>query len=542
MPLEFTPYTAPYVLALVLSVVAVLVAYPNRASAGGRWLFLMAVAIVVWCAAETIDFASTQLVWHIRAAQLSYIGATTAPVLYFLFAVEYSGRWRSVPKGAAAALMAVPAITTALAFTNRFHSLVWTSFTPYRQEPTVILYGHGVAYWVITIYSLVLGATAIALIADTAVRNSGIFRTRSMIIMAAAIAPWLMQLLYSLSPRSVIGLDPSLALSVTCVLMVMAIARFRLLELTPIPREVLVEEMLNGLVVLDPAMRVMELNPAAVKLLGLPKAPAAGAPVTELFVAWGDAAPAALSAFESGSPAVIEVPNDRFVAVTKSSVGASLSAGVRELVTLRDVTAQVHAEQALHDANDALLERVAEIEALQAQLVEQATRDSLTGLNNRRFLDDQLPGELARAARGGYPLSVVMFDVDDFKQINDGGGHAAGDAVLIEIAVMLSADTRGGDIICRYGGDEFVVVMPNADADSAVKRAAAWQWRLRGTSQVGLAGPLTISVGVAAFPVHGESAAALMVAADLAVYASKLAGRDRVCLAGGEARPRLAGV
>lgn len=542
MPFEVTPYTAPYVLAFVLSVVAALVAYPNRSTAGGRWLFLMAVAIVVWCAAETVDFASTQLFWHIRAAELSYLGATTAPVLYFLFAIEYSGRWRSVPKGFAAAMMVVPAITTALAFTNRFHSLVWTSFTPYRQEPTVILYGHGVAYWVITVYSLVLGATAIALIADTAVRNRGIFRTRSLIIMGAAIAPWLMQLLYSLSPRSVIGLDPSLALSVTCVLVVMAIARFRLLELTPIPREVLVEEMLNGLVVLDPAMRVMELNPAAVRLLGLPKAPAAGAPVAELFEAWGDTAQVAVSAFETGSPAVIEAPSDRYIAVSKSSVGATLSAGVRELVTLRDVTAQVQVEQALQDANDALRERVAEVEALQARLIEQATRDSLTGLHNRRLLDDRLPGELARATRGGYPVSVVMFDVDDFKQINDGGGHAAGDSVLTEIALMLSAETREGDIICRYGGDEFVVVMPNADADSAAKRAEAWQWRLRGTSHIGLGGPLTISVGVAAFPEHGESAAALMVAADLAVYASKLAGRDRVCLAGGAARPRLAGV
>ncbi|MCK7499161.1 MAG: diguanylate cyclase [Comamonadaceae bacterium] len=169
--------------------------------------------------------------------------------------------------------------------------------------------------------------------------------------------------------------------------------------------------------------------------------------------------------------------------------------------------------------------------ATERELREQITVDSLTGLHNRRFLDQLLPIEISRARRGGRTLSVIMIDIDNFKLLNDAHGHDAGDHVLQRVASTLRGAVRASDLACRYGGDEFTVVMPGVDARGAAHkiRSICAAIRENAFSYRGAHLTLTLSAGVAEIPAAGASPEDLLHAADAALYRAKQAGRDRVC-------------
>ena len=154
-----------------------------------------------------------------------------------------------------------------------------------------------------------------------------------------------------------------------------------------------------------------------------------------------------------------------------------------------------------------------------------ATRDGLTGLANRRLFEESLERETARSRRLGTPLSLLILDVDHFKQINDTYGHPAGDAVLREIGTAVAGSTKAFDVAARYGGDEFVVLLPGCNAVDA--SGVADRVRAEVAHQVSDA-PVTVSVGVATMPDNAVDAERLVAAADGALYEAKRAGRDRI--------------
>ena len=164
----------------------------------------------------------------------------------------------------------------------------------------------------------------------------------------------------------------------------------------------------------------------------------------------------------------------------------------------------------------------------------QSARDPLTGLFNRRYMEEILDRELCRAARNGSPVSLLMIDIDDFKRFNDTYGHEAGDLVLREFGLFLRLQVRGADIACRYGGEEFLLIMSDATMNTACERAETLRQRIaalpvpyRGQTL----GRITVSIGVASYPVQGSSAAQLVSSADGALYRAKREGRDRVVMA-----------
>ena len=162
------------------------------------------------------------------------------------------------------------------------------------------------------------------------------------------------------------------------------------------------------------------------------------------------------------------------------------------------------------------------------RLTELAATDDLTGLLARRFLEAHLRGLVAAAQRHGRPLSVVMLDVDNFKQINDTHGHAVGDIVLTTVVNQMRSRLRKEDLLGRWGGDELILVLPDIDAPGAVAAAEALRAAIAGTgvSVDGQRIPVTVSAGAATWA--GESAPALVERADTALYEAKAAGRNRV--------------
>jgi len=163
----------------------------------------------------------------------------------------------------------------------------------------------------------------------------------------------------------------------------------------------------------------------------------------------------------------------------------------------------------------------------------ESIRDPLTGLYNRRHMEASLGREVLRAKRHGAPVAIIMLDIDHFKHLNDTYGHEAGDVVLRELATLVRQNIRGEDIACRYGGEEFLLILPDAPLEIATQRAEAL--RLRGGElQVVYQGKfltITISLGVAAFPIHGPDIKDTVKAADVALYHAKKGGRNQVVVA-----------
>jgi diguanylate cyclase (GGDEF)-like protein len=171
---------------------------------------------------------------------------------------------------------------------------------------------------------------------------------------------------------------------------------------------------------------------------------------------------------------------------------------------------------------------------LREALRTQSVRDALTGLYNRRYLEEILDREVRRASRATQALGILMIDLDHFKSFNDTYGHDAGDAVLREIGMSLTKGIRAEDFVCRFGGEEFVVILPTADLAASRMRAERLRSKVKELTilyQGKSMGMITISVGVAVLPDHGRSPKELMAAADAALYEAKRGGRDQVVLA-----------
>lgn len=266
-----------------------------------------------------------------------------------------------------------------------------------------------------------------------------------------------------------------------------------------------IETATEGMIVTDVAGRVVLVNPAAVDLLGRSQ---------EDIVAAG----------------FFEIVEDR------GFIEECLRLGTPQDIDYHERSLEIHATVIRTGAGQvvgsvALVRDVTEARRLQDELRRLATTDALTGLYNRRFLDATLHTEYTRAVRGRSPLAVVMFDIDHFKRFNDTHGHDLGDRVLQMVAGCLRELMRPFDHPCRYGGEEFVAILPGMSAEEAAKLAENLRLKVAQTPIQGL--NVNVSLGVAGYPViQVANAEELMEAADAALYRAKEGGRNRVVTAG----------
>lgn len=196
-----------------------------------------------------------------------------------------------------------------------------------------------------------------------------------------------------------------------------------------------------------------------------------------------------------------------------------------------DITEQKKLEHQVRESNDQLQATIEEINILKDKLQQQATHDPLTGLFNRRFLEEHVELSFTDPSRG--PTSLLMVDVDHFKRVNDALGHKAGDEVLQFLATLMREECRSNDLVCRYGGEEFIILLPNTPLETAFQKAE-WiriQYELKVATAFPKAKGSSISIGVATSPEHGNSFETVYQAADKALYMAKEQGRNRSIVA-----------
>jgi len=202
----------------------------------------------------------------------------------------------------------------------------------------------------------------------------------------------------------------------------------------------------------------------------------------------------------------------------------------RFIILARDITERKKIEDELELANNVLQAHVREIEELHVNLREQAIRDPLTGLFNRRYLQETINREVSRAQREGKTIGFIIMDLDYFKQVNDMYGHKAGDMVLQKLGGLIIRHLRTEDIPCRYGGEEFTIMMPGASLESTRERAKKLLRQINEMEVMydGAKIKITASMGVSVFPDHGAGEEDALICADRALYRAKQLGRNQV--------------
>ena len=428
----------------------------------------------------------------------------------------------------------VPALVVLAAVLPATRGLVMSDIPPgpVGAEARVTL---GPLFLAATAYNYVLVGVAYGTLARRWLRATGVFRRQIGVLLGSAAFSSLGSVVAVLTQLDGHGTDPTpLFLLVTGLVDCWAIFRVGLLRMVPVAREQVVDTVPDAVLVVDPTGLVIDVNPAAARMLHRLRPELAGDLVGRpLADVAGPRAVAVLGQAENrDGHRLAEVVPGLWLDVRDSAVSDPRGRPLGRILVVRDVSEQQERQAAVERLNRQLADQVEVIERLRAELAEEAVRDPLTGLHNRRHLDRALAADLARRPRTGE-LSLLVVDIDHFKSINDRHGHAAGDAVLTSVAATLSAAVRDGDTAARLGGEEFVLVLPGAGPEAALERAEQVRRdvtvvrHLLDGADVGV----TVSVGLAVCPADGSSPAALLAAADQALYTAKASGRDRVVAA-----------
>jgi diguanylate cyclase (GGDEF)-like protein/PAS domain S-box-containing protein len=461
----------------------------------------------------------------------TFLGVAPLPALLLAFTLDYTQRSQRLSRRVVGMLALQPALSLLLLWTDPWHGLF---FGGQRALTATRIFSGGPWFWFNVVYSYGLILGSLILLIQSLLRTPRFYRGQATVVLFGVLAPVLVNVLMflGLSPFPELDLTP-FAFTITGLLFAYGLLGYRLFDLVPVARDRLVEYMHDGLVVLDAQDRVVDLNATAAQLTGGgPATPLIGRPVTEVFARWRELLARFHDATEVRAEVAIQDETLRHLDLTITPLYDRRNRLQGRLIVWRDITARKKAEAELQRANQRLQNQLGEIQRLEAQLREQAIRDPLTGLFNRRYLEETLARELSRAQRENQPLSVILLDIDHFKKLNDTFGHLAGDLVLRRLGELLRARTRHEDIACRYGGEEFLLILVNAPSEIAVKRAEQLRTEFDELSirREGQLLRATLSLGIAAYPQHGDTAESLLLAADKALYAAKSAGRNCVMM------------
>jgi len=504
-----------------------------RRSAPGSWMLsLLLLSMTIWSGSYSTRWMNISLDLKIISFNLMYVGITTLPTLFLLFVLAFTHNDSWFTKRNVLLLSIQPILSTVLLWTNQYHHLFYLSSNFVQENGfTIMDLVRGPWYLINILYSYTIIGVGFLVLSQSALRWSPIYLNQYRLVLIGSLLPWVASAYSELRFGQWYGLDLApLMFGISGLIYVFAIMHTQFMDLIPIARSHLIENMRDGILVLDLQNRIVDINPAMENFIDGPLASYIGKNASDVFQPWIEKTD--LVPDKTETRVELKAPKDptRYLDLQVTSLHDRSQLLNGRLMVFRDITEGKLVEKRLRYVNDRLQGQLIEIGLLQSKLREQAIRDPLTNLFNRRYLEETLDRELSRAAREDYPVCVIMIDLDHFKRINDTHGHEAGDLVLKGIADARSEFSRRGDFACRYGGEEFVITMPNITLATAYERAES----LRQSLNV-LRVPyeyynlsVTISMGIACYPENGQTREALLRAADQALYAAKEAGRNHI--------------
>ena len=537
-----TTYSALlFVMAGLLAVVGLMI-WSRRSAPGGVPLFAFIFSVAVWALATGLEASAVSLSDKLTFSKFQYLGIAPSSVLLLWFADEFSHQEHLKPHRSYLLFWVIPLLTVLATMTNERHWLFWTSITP-SPEPgsNLAVYGHGLLFWLNVVYYYALLATASVFVIQTTLRFRHRYRYQAMAVLVSIPLPWLGNVIYIFNLGNP-GEDLTVfGFGIAGMILAGALRRLQLFDLVPVARDRVIEWMDNCLVVIDRQNRVVDVNPAMTRMMARIKAGAAaptprgliGQPLESAF--WQ--MPVLVDCMQRGADGRYELTirgEDGAFAMEMrvSAILDPMRGQVGRMAILHDITDLKQAREAALEARDRALTVAEENTALYEQMRQMALTDPLTGLSTRRHFFNLAASIFENTRQGGRPLAVIMLDLDHFKQINDQFGHATGDRMLQAVARTCQDALRKADIIGRYGGEEFIVALPETDRAHSLMVAERLRERVEKINLDCSQGQVrvTLSVGVAQFNGLEDSLEKMIERADRGMYVAKQAGRNRVSL------------
>ncbi len=652
MTLRYTPYVGVLLVDCLIAIVMAYLVYRRRNMRGRTALVLIMLAALEVSLASALEISAVSLPAKVFWAKVGYLGNQSGPVLFLIFALEYTYQDEFLTGRNILLFWLIPLTTMALAGTNEWHHLIWTGYTPSPDEPSFLIYTHGLWFWVSTIYDYSIVLIGFFVLFTAALRTPYLFRRQVSILLVAALIPGLGNIIYLAGLMPIAGLDLApITFNLAALILALGVIRFGLFDLVPVARNVLVEHMSDGVFVLDERNRLVDVNPVVQKMIGKPVRELIGQPADANLPFWAGLPEATRNAFEvrtevclsQDPPDYVELEITPLRDQRRHFLGklvifrdvthhrqteADLAQNVEELAIINRislaVTAGLDMEQvlktlheqcstvapidifyvALRDELNSLIniplyyengnyqigfsrdikehpgmigniirakktmylhdsikpvtrplkretaelrkpimsyvgiplmlrERVIGVMAVQsyrpgaytqdqirmlehiavhaaiaienARLYAEEQRlaiiDELTGIYNYRGLVELGSREVERARRFKRPLSALFFDIDDFRKFNNTYSHSTGNLILKAVAEHCRITLRSVDVLARFGGDEFVALLPETTLVEAREVARRLNEEIANTKVMTPYGELsvTISIGVTAF-------------------------------------------
>ena len=438
----------PYLISAGISIWLGVHAWRRRSIAGAQLFAGIAFSEVIWTLGYVMQLIIPGLEGKIFWNNVQFVGAIAAPLMYLGFALEYDRPYRPPIQFSWKILAPLAVLVLLFVWTDELHGLFRGHSFILPSEPfSELLFEPVPGFAVYTIYAYSLLILTTLILISRYLNASQLYRIQIGIVLFGFLIPLVTSVITTLEliPFTLHELTP-ITFGFSNLIIAWALFRYHLFETVPVARDYLIEQMRDAVFVLDSLLRIIDLNPAAKDMLGLGEITVVGRKIDTflpLNVDWSE--------IITGSSKNIEIVLEEeerpgYYEVQSSKLDHPWGRSVLYLIVLRDIQERKENEEKLR-----LL----------------AITDPLTGIFNRRHVFALAQLEIERANRKGHDLSIILFDIDNFKKVNDAFGHRVGDRVLETLTRCCQADLRSFDIFGRYGGEEFIVVLPETDSELA---------------------------------------------------------------------------
>lgn len=504
------PHLTWYLLPLVVSfaITASLSGYGvARRAVPGAWAFAVLMAgAALWSAADALALSSRDLGDYLFFGRLKFAATALVPWAWLAFARQYSGRADRTEPARLALTAVLPLLVALIVALPRTGGWVYRygAFDTSDALPRLDLHLEPL-FWIFVAYGYGILLLGTSFLAGALIRSWRFFRAQALVVLAATVIPFAVNAAYMLDLLRTPGFDPTpMAFGVAGLIFAWGFFRARFLDVAPLAHSAVFSGLADGVLVLDGRDRVVDLNPAAQRILEC-SGSVIGESVDDAFCESAPQLALALADPAHARELVVGPPGlERHYELRVSPLVRADGDRAGRLILLHDVT-----ERAL----------------AQAALAHRAHHDELTGLPNRALLDQRLREAVEGARRDDATFALLLIDLDGFKRVNDTLGHHTGDLLLRRLAERLRAALREVDTCARIGGDEFAVVVPGAGVDEAT--AVARRLLDAFAPPFGIEGrgvAVRASIGIAVAMGAGADAPELLRGADAAMYAAKRGG------------------
>ncbi len=531
MEYNYTPYILPFVAAGAVLIALLRVAWQNRRNPVAQWFAATLAFMLWWAIGYTFELMSTTKGQMLFWANLQFVGVGAAWICWWETVRRYVGV-RALPRALTALIWAIPLVTLLFAF--------WNPAGLFRGEAQVVMgaspfpvldpqYGPWHRYVFMPEVAVLNGATLVILL-RALTRASSFYRRQYMLLLIALILPLgaTIQYVFGLGLWAHYNLTVAVA-GLSGILLAIGLFRWRLFNMVPFARGLVVENLADGVIVADSAGCLADLNGAAEAILGLKRKEVVGRPTATVLLHHAALAELLTDGSSEQQP-VAEDP-------ARTETTFALDGQIRHF-GLTGSPVLWHDGEVLGRA--VVVHDITERVRLTEQTRKLADTDDLTRLVNRRRFLEVAAKELERCQRYGHSLSLALFDIDHFKKVNDTYGHRAGDMALVQLASACLRTFRRVDLVGRFGGEEFAVLMPETDLENALPSCERFCRFVEGLDiSIGDKSTeplrLTVSGGVAEFDACLDECRdgldSLIARADDALYQAKSAGRNTVLAA-----------